>query len=64
MMSSTVWVCLVLSPATPHLVSGTTSAAWSHPVLLLYYTKHGSYRGAVPSGHITSVAMFRSGQMG
>jgi hypothetical protein len=46
------------------MMSCTASAAWSHPVLLLCCTEHGSYHGTILSGHITSVAMFRSGQLG
>jgi hypothetical protein len=46
------------------MMSCTTSAAWSHPVLLLCCTEHGSSRGAVLSGHITTVAMSSSGQLG
>jgi hypothetical protein len=46
------------------MMSCTASAAWSHPVLSLCYTEHDSYRDAVLSGRITSVAMSRSGQLG
>jgi hypothetical protein len=42
----------------------TTSAAWSRPVLSFCCTEHGPSRGAVLSGHITTVAMSRSGQLG
>jgi hypothetical protein len=45
-------------------MSCTTSAAWSRPVLLLCYTEHGPSRGVVLSGHITTVAMSMSGQLG
>jgi hypothetical protein len=45
-------------------MSCTTSVAWSCPVLSLCCTEHGPYRGAVLSGHITSVAMSRSDQLG
>jgi hypothetical protein len=45
------------------MMSYTTSAAWSRPVLSLCCTKHGPSRGAVLSGHITVVAMSRSGQL-
>jgi hypothetical protein len=34
------------------MMSYMASAAWSHPVLLLYCTEHGLYRGAVMSGHV------------
>jgi hypothetical protein len=44
-------------------MSCTASAAWSHPILSLCCTKHCLYCGAVLSGHITSVAMSRSGQL-
>jgi hypothetical protein len=46
------------------MMSCTVSVAWSHPVLSLGCTKHGSYRGAVLSGRITPVAMSMSGQLG
>jgi hypothetical protein len=46
------------------MMSCTTSAVWSHPVLSLCCTEHGPYHGAVLLGHITSVAMSRSGQLG
>jgi hypothetical protein len=45
------------------MMSCTTSAAWSHHVLSLYCNEHGLYHGAVLSGRITSVAMFRSYQL-
>jgi hypothetical protein len=46
------------------MISCTTSAAWSRPVLSLYCTEHGPSRGAVLLGHISIVAMSRSGQLG
>jgi hypothetical protein len=46
------------------MMSYTMSAAWSRPVLSLCCTEHGPSRGNVLSGHITSVAMSRSGQLG
>jgi hypothetical protein len=46
------------------MMSCTTSAAWSRPILSLFCTEHGLYRGVIMSGHITSVAMFMSGQLG
>jgi hypothetical protein len=41
----------------------TSSAAWSRPVSSPCYTKHGQHYCAVLSGHITTVAMSRSGQL-
>jgi hypothetical protein len=38
------------------MISCITSVAWSHPILSLCCTEHGSSRGAVLSGHITTVA--------
>jgi hypothetical protein len=46
------------------MMSCTTSAAWSHPVFSLCCTEPGPSRGVVLSGHITTVAMSRSGQLG
>jgi hypothetical protein len=46
------------------MMSYTTSATWSHHILSLYCTKYVLCRGAVLPGHITSVAIFRSGQLG
>jgi hypothetical protein len=46
------------------MMSYTTSAAWSYPVLSLYCTEHGLSRGAILSGRITSAAMSRNGQLG
>jgi hypothetical protein len=43
------------------MMSYTVLAAWSHPVLSLCCTEHGSYRGVIMSGRITSVAMSKSG---
>jgi hypothetical protein len=45
-------------------MSRTTSTAWSRPVLLLCCTEHGQHCGAILSGHITTVAMSKSGQLG
>jgi hypothetical protein len=45
------------------MMSSTASAAWSRPVLSLYYTEHSPPRGAVLSGHITIVVMSRSDQL-
>jgi hypothetical protein len=46
------------------MMSYTASAAWSHPVLSLYCNEHDPSRGAILSDRITSVAMFRNGQLG
>jgi hypothetical protein len=46
------------------MMSCTASAAWSRPVSSPCYTKHGQCCGAVLSGRITTVVMFRSGQLG
>jgi hypothetical protein len=46
------------------MMSCTMSAAWSHPVLSLCCTEHGSSRDAVLPDHITVVAISRSGQLG
>jgi hypothetical protein len=45
------------------MMSCTTSAAWSRHVSSLYCTEHGQCCGAVLVGRITTVAMFRSGQL-
>jgi hypothetical protein len=45
-------------------MSCTVSAAWSHLVLSLCCTELGPFRGAVLLGRITTVAMYRSGQLG
>jgi hypothetical protein len=46
------------------MMSYTASAVWSRPVLSLCCTEHGTYRGVVLSGCITSVAMSTSAQLG
>jgi hypothetical protein len=46
------------------MMSCAGSATWSRPVSSPCCTKHGQRRGAVLSGRITTVAMFRSGQLG
>jgi hypothetical protein len=46
------------------MMSCPVSAAWSHHVLSLCCTEHGLSRDAVLLGHITVVAMSRSGQLG
>jgi hypothetical protein len=46
------------------MMSCTTSVAWSRPVSSPCYTEHGQRCGAILSGYITTVAMFRSGQLG
>jgi hypothetical protein len=45
-------------------MSCTASIAWSRHVSSLYYTEYDHHCGAVLSGHISIVAMFRSGQLG
>jgi hypothetical protein len=46
------------------MMSCTASAVWSRPVSSPCYTEHGQRRCAVLSGHITTVAMSMSGQLG
>jgi hypothetical protein len=46
------------------MMSCTTSVVWSHSVLSLCCTEHGQRRGAVLLGHINTIVMFRSGQLG
>jgi hypothetical protein len=46
------------------MMSCTVSAAWSCPVSSPWYIEHGQCCGAVLLGHITTVAISRSGQMG
>jgi hypothetical protein len=46
------------------MMSCSASAAWSRPVSSPCYIEHGQRCGAVLSGHITTVAMYRSGQLG
>jgi hypothetical protein len=45
------------------MMSCPVSVAWSRPVLSLCYTEHGPSRDAILLGHITAVAMSRSGQL-
>jgi hypothetical protein len=45
-------------------MSCTASAAWSCPDSSPYYTEHGQCCGAILLGHITTVVMSRSGQLG
>jgi hypothetical protein len=45
------------------MMTCTTLVTWSHPILSLYCTEHGSYCGVVLSGHITSITISRSGQL-
>jgi hypothetical protein len=45
-------------------MSCAASVVWSHPVLSYCYTEHGHRCGVTLWGHITTVAMFRSGQLG
>jgi hypothetical protein len=46
------------------MMSCTMSTAWSCPVSSPCYTEHSQHCGAVLSGRITTVAMYRSGQLG
>jgi hypothetical protein len=46
------------------MMSCTMSAAWSHPVSLPCYTEHGQCCEDVLLDRITTVAMYRSGQLG
>jgi hypothetical protein len=46
------------------MMSCTALAAWSHLVLSLCYTEPAPARRAILSGCITTVAMYRSGQLG
>jgi hypothetical protein len=46
------------------MMSCTTSATWSRPVPSPCYTEHGQRYGAILSGHITTVVISRSGQLG
>jgi hypothetical protein len=46
------------------MISCTAPAVWSRLVSSPCYTEHGQRCGAVLPGHITTVAMFRSGQLG
>jgi hypothetical protein len=46
------------------MMSRTVSAAWSHSVSSPCYTEHGQRCGVVLSDRITTVAIFRSGQLG
>jgi hypothetical protein len=46
------------------MMSYPASAAWSHLVLSFCCTEPGPSRGAILLGRITTVAMFRSGQLG
>jgi hypothetical protein len=45
------------------MISYTTPAAWSRPILSLCCTEHDPSRSAVLSDHITTVAMSRSDQL-
>jgi hypothetical protein len=45
------------------MMSYTTSAAWSRHVSSPCYTEHSQRCGAVLSDSITTVAMYRSGQL-
>jgi hypothetical protein len=46
------------------MMSCMTSTAWSRPVSSPCYTEHGQRCGVILSGHITTVDMFRSDQLG
>jgi hypothetical protein len=46
------------------MMSCMVSVTWSHHILSLCCTEHGPSRDAILSGHITAVAMSRSGQLG
>jgi hypothetical protein len=46
------------------MMSCMALAAWSRPISSPYYTEHGQRRGTVLSDRITTVVMFRSGQLG
>jgi hypothetical protein len=46
------------------MMSCPASAAWSCPVSSPCYTEHGQRCGIIPLSRITTVAMFRSGQLG
>jgi hypothetical protein len=45
------------------MMSCTASATWSRTVSSHCYTEHGQHCGAVLSGRITTVAMFKSDQL-
>jgi hypothetical protein len=44
-------------------MSCTASATWSHPVSSPCYTEHGQHCGVILSGRITTIVMYRSGQL-
>jgi hypothetical protein len=46
------------------MTSYTASSAWSRPVSSPCCSEHGQRRGALLSGRITTVAIFRSSQLG
>jgi hypothetical protein len=46
------------------MMSYMALAAWSRPISSPYYTEYGQRRGTVLSDRITTVVMFRSGQLG
>jgi hypothetical protein len=46
------------------MMSYTASAALTHRVSSPCYTEHGQRCGAILSGHITTLVMSRSGQLG
>jgi hypothetical protein len=46
------------------MTSYTASSAWSRPISSPCCSEHGQRRGALLSGRITTVAIFRSSQLG
>jgi hypothetical protein len=46
------------------VLSCAASAVWSHPVLSHCCTEHGQRCGVALSGHITTIAIFKSCQLG
>jgi hypothetical protein len=46
------------------MMSCPVSTVWNRSVLSLYCTEHGPSHDVVLSGHITTVAMSKSGQLG
>jgi hypothetical protein len=46
------------------MMSCMASPMWSHPVSSPYYTEHGQRFGVILLGHITTVVISKSGQLG
>jgi hypothetical protein len=46
------------------MMSCTASIAWSHHISSPCYTEHGQRYDAILMGHVTTVVMFMSGQLG